>query len=86
MNRIRTLGFVLLIVALVTMSVFPKAPGQGSFQSTSGPTTIFTAWRAALLLTMILAAAGRIVTGRQRAAVQHVQPADPSALSCTMLC
>ena len=86
MNRIRTLGFVLLIVALVAMSMFPKAPGQGSFQSTSGPTTIFTAWRAALLLTMILATAGKIIAGQHVAAVQHVRRADPSDLSCTMLC
>ncbi len=86
MNRIRTLAFVLLIISLLLMSMFPKAPGSGTFQSTNGPTTDFAAWRAAMLVTVILLSAGKVLAGRHVEAVQHVRTADPSLLSCTMLC
>ena len=86
MNRLRTIAFVLLIAAVVVMSMFPKAPGTGTFQSTNGPTTDFAAWRAAMLVTIILLAAGKMMAGRHVAAIAHVRTADPSLLSCTMLC
>jgi hypothetical protein len=79
--------FALLIVSIALMAGFPKAPGQGSFQSVNGPTTVFDAWRAALLVAAILLSAANAVTAPFHSLAEG--PAgthDPKERSCTMLC
>ena len=84
---LKTGFFVLLIASIALISMFPKAPGQGSFQSVNGPTTVFGAWRAALLLTAILLSASRMVRAPFHSS-SGIQPGthDPNERSCTMLC
>ena len=79
--------FVVLIASIALISIFPKAPGQGSFQSVNGPTTVFDAWLAALLLTAILLGA-RLGVHAPFHSVSEVEANahDPKDRSCTMLC
>ncbi len=84
---LKTGFFVLLIASIALISIFPKAPGQGSFQSVNGPTTVFGAWRAALLLTAILLSAGLTVHAPfHSTAGVEASAHDPKDRSCTMLC
>ena len=78
--------FVALIVSVALISMFPKAPGQGSFQSVNGPTTVFDAWRAALLLTAILLSALAIQVPFLSISETQAGAHDPKERSCTMLC
>jgi hypothetical protein len=63
------------IVAVVALSVFPMQNGTGSYQSVNGPTTVFQAFRSALLLTMILLAAGAVTMHRWVPAVEIARAA-----------
>jgi hypothetical protein len=76
----------LLMLGIVVMTVFPKAPGQGNFQSVNGPTTVFDAWLAALLLTAILLSAGMASAPFHSTSGVTVGAHDPKDRSCTMLC
>ncbi len=78
--------FVVLIASVALISVFPKAPGQGSFQSVHGPTTVFDAWRAALLLTAILLSALAVHAPFHSTSEMQAGAHDPKERSCTMLC
>ncbi len=79
--------FAVLMASVVLISVFPSAPGQGNFQSVHGPTTVFDAWRAALLLTAILLSAGTAASAPFHSTAQAEAGAhDPKERSCTMLC
>ncbi len=79
--------FVVLIASVALISMFPHAHGQGSFQSVNGPTTVFDAWRAALLVTAILLSAGLAVHApfHSTSGIQAGSH-DPKDRSCTMLC
>jgi hypothetical protein len=87
MSRLLKTAFVVLLVStVVLMSMFPKAPGEGSYQSVEGPTTVFTAWRAVILLTLILLAAALTVGSHHGVPAQCLHTPDPSDLTCAMLC
>ena len=79
--------FVVLVASIALISMFPKAPGQGSFQSVNGPTTVFDAWRAALMLTAILLSAGQVIHALFHSfSGVEAGAHDPKERSCTMLC
>jgi hypothetical protein len=84
---LKTGFFVVLILSVAMISIFPKAPGQGNYQSVNGPTTVFGAWRAALLVTAILLGAGLAVHASLYSTLTTQAGAhDPKERSCTMLC
>lgn len=83
--RILTIALVtMLILAVVTLSVNLKDHGTASYQAVNGPTTVFRAFREALLLAFLLLAAGVAVTKERVVAFTAEQTADRSDLLCTM--
>ena len=74
----------MVIVAVVGLSVFPKEHGTASYQSVNGPTTVFEAVRAALMLAAILMAAGTAIALHHTLATVRVRVTDHSDLSCPM--
>ena len=72
-----------VMIAVVGLSAFPKEHGTASYQSVNGPTTVFEAARAALLLASILMAAGsamarhHMLAMKQARVTGHADPACP---------
>lgn len=84
---LKTGFFVVLIASIALMAMFPKLHGEGNFQSVNGPTTVFDAWRAALLVTAILLGAGKVVSAPfHTTSAATIGTHDPKERSCTMLC
>ena len=56
----------MVILAVVSLSMFPKEHGTGSYQSVNGPTTVFAGLRAALLLALLAGAGAACSTRAER--------------------
>ena len=85
-SRSLKVAFVAMVILTVAaMSVSPLEPGTGSYQSVNGPTTIFQATRAAMLVMLLLAAVMRLAEVHPVPALE-MRTTDLSDLSCTMLC
>jgi hypothetical protein len=74
----------MVIVAVVSLSLFPREHGTGSYQSVNGPTTVFQGLRAALLLVLILLGAGMAAMKYPASATDEVRMNDHSDRSCPM--
>jgi hypothetical protein len=74
----------MVILAVVSLSLFPKEHGTGSYQSVNGPTTVFQGFRAALLLVLILLGAGMAAMEYPASATDVVRTNDRSGRSGPM--
>jgi hypothetical protein len=72
------------IIAVIALTLFPAAYGQGSFQAVNGPTTVFQSLRAALLFLWLVVALGTTVTARATTAC-CVAALDPQSHQSTPL-
>lgn len=76
----------LLLFAVALMTVFPAATGTGSFQAVNGPTSVFQAWRAMMLIFAVLLAFASLQDGRVRLIAQVLETSDITNKTVPLLC
>ncbi len=84
--RLKSFLAVAGIIAVLALTLFPAAHGQGSFQAVNGPTTVFQSLRAALLFLWLVVALGTTVTAQATALQSSVPLEQQSHQSSPLLC
>ncbi len=85
-KAVKTAFVFWLAMSLLLMVVFPAHTGRGSFQAVNGPTTVFQAWRAAMLFMLLLISYARLLTARTSSETSLILLPDRASRFAPMLC
>ena len=76
----------LMIGAVVMLVLCPPAAGSGSFQAVNGPTTVFSALRAALLFLWLVEVLGTIISAVVASSQDDLLPYQQGPRCSPLLC